>query len=438
MNDNLTDDGDIWLNPCRVPKTERARALVGEVLQQLQNYEDFKKLRQRTRRQADQGLFEATVTAVIGDLVHLQLTGRSGGLVVTRSKKILGRPSRYQSTIYNATFPAILDRLSSPELALAEQSKGHTFDFESGGRKRTTIRPGWRLISAIERACLSFDDLTTTAGDEPIVLKTARHGWWDRSGYLDYEDTDITRLYRRETVAINTWLEAAELSFDKSAVRGLTSEALRGLKVDVSERRLRRIFTRESFESGGRLFGGFWQLLSKAVRYDGMRIDGERIRLLDYAQMSPRIAYGLAKTTPSMPDVYRVPGFEDGACRDGMKQFFNAMLFADKPITRMPKGFRKDFSNFPKDASAAQVAQAILKAHPVLKFYQGTGHHIQFLESQIMVRLLLDLKDKSITALPVHDAVCVPLSRAEDARAAMVETFRSATGINVQVNNEGA
>jgi hypothetical protein len=431
MNDGLTDDAEVggadtWLNPERAPKTERARAVVGEVLHQVQNYEAFKELRQRARKSTDQQLFETTITAVIADLIHFHLAGRSGGLVVTRSKTILGKRSRYQPPIYNATFPAILDRLSSPEMAFAEQSKGHVFDFESGGRKRTTIRPGSRLISAIERAGLTFDDLCTTAGDEPIVLKTAPRDWWDQSAYVDYEDTDATRLYRRETVAINAWLEAADLSFDESAAPDL--------KVDVSERRLRRIFTRESFESGGRLFGGFWQQLSKEVRREGVRIDGDEVRLLDYSQMNPRIAYGLAKTTPSMQDVYRVPGFEDESCRVGIKKFFNAMLFATKPIIRMPKGTREKFS---KGVSASQVAQAILKAHPVLKFYQGGGHYIQFMESQIMVGLLLDLKDRNITALPIHDAVCVPLSRAEEARAAMVAIFRSTTGIDVQVNDEG-
>jgi hypothetical protein len=288
------------------------------------------------------------------------------------------------------------------------------------------IRPGSRLISTIEDAGLTFDDFTTATGGEPIVLKTARRDWWDESAYVDYEDTDVTRRYRKEMATINAWLEAADLSFDKTDAHGL--------KVDVSERRLRRIFTRESFESGGRLFGGFWQLLTKAARLDGVRIDGEPVRLLDYSQMNPCIGYGLAKTSPSMPDVYRVPGFEDEKYRVPIKKFFNAMLFKTTPITRMPKGMRK---SFPKDVSASQIAQAILRAHPALKFYQGDGHHIQFMESQIMVELLMDLKNKNITALPIHDAVCVAVSQAEVTRAAMVEVFRSATGIDVKVNDEG-
>jgi hypothetical protein len=87
--------------------------LIEEVLRQVQNFERFEGLRQRARRPADQETFEATVTAVIADLIHFHLTGWPGGLVVTRSNQLLGRPSRYRSAIYSGTFPVILDRLAA-------------------------------------------------------------------------------------------------------------------------------------------------------------------------------------------------------------------------------------------------------------------------------------------------------------------------------------
>jgi hypothetical protein len=120
--------------------------LVGEVLRQVQNYEKFLELRNRARKAADQESFEATITAIISDLAHLHLTGRSGGLVVTRSKQILGRPSRYRPAIYNRPFPVIVDRLASPEMAYVEQLLGrHFVDLELGGKRRTILTPGSRL-----------------------------------------------------------------------------------------------------------------------------------------------------------------------------------------------------------------------------------------------------------------------------------------------------
>jgi hypothetical protein len=71
-----------------------------------------------------------------------------------------------------------------------------------------------------------------------------------------------------------------------------------------------------------------------------------------------------------------------------------------------------------------------------LTFYGGVGHHIQFIESQIMVQVLLDLIDKGITALPIHDAIAVVRSHAAAAREAMIQEFRSIVGIDVTVNEE--
>jgi hypothetical protein len=423
---------DTWFNPFRAPKTERARALVGDVLLQVQNYEDFLKLRQRARRPTDQESFEATVRAIISDLIHFHLTDHSGGLVVTRSKQILGKPSRYRPAVYSRTFPVIVDRLASPEMAFVEQSKGHVLDFELGVRKRTTLRPGSRLLSAITERGLTLADLTTSTDGELIVLKSEPRSWWDEASYIEYQDTEVTERFREEMRTINRWLEAADLSFDEGALSSTERSDL-GRKVNVSERRLRRIFTREKFDSGGRLFGGFWQPLPKIIRRKGVRIDGEGISVLDYSQMNPRIAYALANTVPPMEDVYRVPGFEDAAYRPGMKQLFNAMLFATKPIKRMPKGIGK---KFPAKVNAKQAVQSIVESHTALTFFKGHGHHIMFLESQIMVRLLLDLRQRNITGLPVHDAVAVPQSRAEEVRQIMVDQFRAATGVDVQVTED--
>ena len=51
------------------------------------------------------------------------------------------------------------------------------------------------------------------------------------------------------------------------------------------DRSLRRIFTKGCFDHGGRLFGGFWQELSKTARFDGLVINDEDIVELDYGQM---------------------------------------------------------------------------------------------------------------------------------------------------------
>jgi hypothetical protein len=417
---------DTWFNPYRAPKTDRARAVVNDVTNQVQNFERFEMFRKRARRPRDQQAFEDSVSAIVCDLIHFHLLGQPGGLVVTRSNTILGKRSRYRPPIYNQTFPVILDRLASPQMAFIEQYKGHPMNFE-GGRCRTTIRLAWRLVNRIRDHGLTFDDLTTTAEGELIVLKRSPHGFWDEADMIEYGDTEATIAYREEMRAINSRLDSADLDFDQ--------ETAPALKVDLSDRRLRRIFTRESFESGGRLFGGFWQPLPKVIRTQGLRISGEPVAVLDYSQMNPLIAYGLANAHPPSPDVYRVRGFEEDRYRPGIKKLFNAMLFATKPLTRMPGGVRE---YFPRGVSVAAVTDAIAQGNPGLRdlFFVGIGHYVQFLENQILVRVLLQLREKGIVALPIHDAVAVPASAMRPAREVMIEHFRATTGLEVRVHDE--
>jgi hypothetical protein len=56
---------DPWFNPCRVPATDRARAVIQEIAGMLQVLERYHKMRQRKRRPSDQQRFEGIVAAVV-------------------------------------------------------------------------------------------------------------------------------------------------------------------------------------------------------------------------------------------------------------------------------------------------------------------------------------------------------------------------------------
>jgi hypothetical protein len=133
---------------------------------------------------------------------------------------------------------------------------------------------------------------------------------------------------------INRWLAEADIVFE-----GMVGS--RDRVVNNTDRLLRRYFNNGSFEEGGRLFGGFWMQMKKRDRYEGIRIDGDEVISLDYGQMTPRLLYGHAGVTPPTEDAYTLPGLEFH--RDGVKKVFNAMLYANKPLGRMPQGTRELF-----------------------------------------------------------------------------------------------
>jgi hypothetical protein len=88
MHGTLTDDTeklgqDTWFNPYRVPKTERARVVIRDVRAHVQSLEQRDGLRKRARRQADQERFEATVAAIIADLIHVHLSNGKRGAALS-------------------------------------------------------------------------------------------------------------------------------------------------------------------------------------------------------------------------------------------------------------------------------------------------------------------------------------------------------------------
>ncbi|GLR60800.1 hypothetical protein [Rhizobium indigoferae] len=403
-------------SPWRFAKTEASKALITEAIGDIQRYEEQRKLRQRKRKEHDRETFELTAEAILCDLMHHALYRRPDAIYVTRSNAVLRDRNRYRPRVYGKTFPDVLDRLAAPELGWIVQEIGDS-DWRQGAR-RTSIRPGPHLLARIDTGGITFADLGLARVTEPIILKSEKADFWDEAQVIDYLDTEETSLFRREMRDINEWLRSADI--DYGTYRGDT-----GHVPDTGDRDLRRIFTRGRFDNGGRLFGGFWQGMSKESRFDRLVIDGEAIVELDYAQMGPRQLYGIACAVPDAADLYAIPGFEEH--RKGIKIVFSAMAFHDKPLTRMPRGAA---GKFPRGARISEITEAIMRHHPAIAdlFFSGVGHQVQFQESRIMVDILLSLKSNGIVALPIHDAILVASSNAAVAKQVMADVFSHHVG----------
>ena len=162
-------------------------------------------------------------------------------------------------------------------------------------------------------------------------------------------------------------------------------------------------------------------------------IDDEEAVSLDYSQMSPRILNGLCDINSGSRDCYGISGYE--RYRNGIKKVFNAMTFADKPMTRFPKGVNQLFKEVTR---FQEVSDAIQRSHSGIahKFYIGIGHYLQYLESQVLVKLLLGLKDLGVHALPIHDAVLVGRTWVDMSRQLMEQVFLDMTNVESWVQVE--
>jgi hypothetical protein len=190
------------------------------------------------------------------------------------------------------------------------------------------------------------------------------------------------------------------------------------------------------------LVGAFWIDLKPERRLQGLRINGERVVALDYGQIATRILYGMAQAPVPEGDLYQVARFgsadstDPPLCfpRDGVKLMLNAMIYASESLSRFPKDTRKYFR---KDR-LVDVLERIMEHHSPIKdlFFRRIGLRAMWIESQIMVEVLLRCMDRSVVGLPVHDALIVQQSAYETARDLMLDAFRKHAGTEGKVSGE--
>jgi hypothetical protein len=188
--------------------------------------------------------------------------------------------------------------------------------------------------------------------------------------------------------------------------------------IDERDTYVRRYFSNGSFGSGGRLFGGFWlNGLKKQDRIDNVLIDGERVVSLDFKAMLPTLAYAHVNAVAPPGDLYAMPL---AMPRDNIKVLLSACLFAEKRLGNWPEDLKP-----PPGVKLSDALKVIVTSHPGLApmLFKGLGLTLMFMESEILIDALLQLLDKDIIALPVHDCLIVGESNVEAAHAAMVNAF---------------
>jgi len=414
-------------NPSRLFITADARGLVHEVLGLLSSVERRDKRRQATA----QLTHERAVSALVCDLVHLQLTQPSEWMTVELSKYALS-PSTRRAPFMTEKFADLVKSLAVPEVNLVELRKG---DQQSRGGLRTTIRPSAWLAGRIAELGLELGDLGCERAllGEPLELRGEKIKRFVRNKVVFLADKlplpkskDVTRI-RKEMDEINAWIADTNLSWwgDEQAE-----------KVDLGKRFLRRIFNNGSLEAGGRLYGGFWQFMEKGPRLDGILIDDQPIVSLDFAQSALRMAYAEVGVELPKGDLYAVSGLE--LYRGETKQIINALLCSDSLLTRFPRHTR---GTMPKSWKFERPYSLIARYHAPLVPLFGSASGLRFMhdESEILIRVLLRLKATGISALPVHDCVLIANNKREVGvtRAVMEQAFEEVTGVPGSVEVEG-
>jgi hypothetical protein len=394
-----------------------AQALVRETVRALDSAEAHLGLRKRKRRASAQRSRDQQVDALVSNISYQHISGHDA-IRVSLRKNELGLASRYRAEGMTEQFPQVIERLSK-HTGLIEVTKGIFAPFPDARRQTELAASQW-MLTRIEERGLTLLDFDRRPPPELVLLRGEKVNGASAE-LVEYDETEWTTKHRAEVRTINVYLRQANIEY-------VGDSSQTGYLVDDRNRYLRRIFTRDSFTSGGRLYGGFWQPLGKSDRLTNVLLNDEPVVSLDYGSMIAHIAYAYVGKTPPEADAYRTR-FQGRECGEAVevsrgtsKKLFSAMLFAASPLKQWPRDLQGQQHRLP----VSTVIAGICHAHPGLVplFFRGLGHMFQFSESEILMDVMLQLIAKDIPALPVHDCVVVPESTQDVAKQIMEDTFR--------------
>lgn len=429
---------DYW----KVFATERGQALLSRITGIIQDHE--KGQRKRTPKRDAYEAYLKLVHMLTANLAYLHIlqqhAGVKGGLHVSRSKRVLARKRQKHTSVpgfVNEQLLRLLDTFASTDLIRqvipAVETRGRMHNPFAKSRKygdSTVIYPTGRFLGLMyDLDVNALEDVSRNAQGEEIVLLKSHQvdaDDWSESSEVDYPDNAVADKYRATLRQIQKKIDAAMtivIHENKPSIKT-------GMLIDSRMTRLRRVFTRNRWDSCGRYYGGWWMPLGKEERLERIVLDGHRVAELDFSAMMVRLAYGLVRVQPKVGDLYAIPGFTKS--RDCMKVLMLALLF-DRPgenRKRLPKGARTGLHREEKRPTV-EIIQALKDYHKPLGrlFGSGAGHDLLFRESQVMTEILLRINALGIVGLPIHDAILVPMNRVEEARGVMEEVFSSLVGV---------
>jgi hypothetical protein len=420
-------------NPFLIAKSDKLKRLIAEVQTQIEGYEAYYQTRRRARRGVDQITFERMIEAILCDLCLLHLDPQYDVIHLPLSNKVLRKASRYKSPVLGKTLPDLLNIMTAPEMDFVVLTKGHKhfriidqdLNVVPAEGVQSTLALGPKLLSRIERFGVTQADITWSREQEAIVLRKVKKPGQTQPEAKEYKDTEHTHHLSEQMQDINAYLAAADITCDHTTV-------------NPQDRYLRRIFNNGSFDQGGRLYGGFWQRMTSEERAEHIRINQDAVVECDYGQMSLLLLYAEAGAQDQIPegDLYDLSTYGiPQECRPGTKKTLQAIINSPTLPTRLPRGARK---YIPSRISLKDILLAIQNKHS--KIYplmtSNIGMQLFSKESDILVAVLLALKEKGIVALPIHDAVLVADEDKEIAREVMRDVFRDITGITPEVTIE--
>jgi hypothetical protein len=216
-----------------------------------------------------------------------------------------------------------------------------------------------------------------------------------------------------------------------------------------------RVFNNESLELGGRFHGAEHQQLSKVNRAS-ILIDGGETVEPDYKSLHYCLLYWMVgiQLDPNKNDPYVIDGFDRKTIKIAMltlvnistakafkanitksgnpknKQAYELYKADTNPDKRKLNALKGFIERMPDGINGGDLYKAICLKHQAIAHLfctQDIGLKLQFIDSQIMARILSLLSEKDVPALSVHDSIIVRKKNLEVTKQVMIVAYKEET-----------
>ena len=348
--------------------------------------------------------------------------------------------SRYNSLHLSKKIKLFLVWLVSKGLV---EHRPHWHSLESSVNNRSSrYRASDSLIQIFKCVGFCSHDIGVYEGRETVILKavveSADLDDDQKSVPIEYEDTDYTRHIRSQLSKYNALLNETHVdiaTLEEPIVkfvirRGNRKGQSTTLQINQSNKFVRRIFSRGSWECHGRIYGGWWQQVSSDIR-SRIFINGNPTVEVDFKAM--HISLLNAQTGAAVVyDPYKVssdvfPEVDRGTVRSWNKSLVLAAINA-KDRKSAYGAFRKNAPTGSaekrlKDLQLSRLLDAFIANNPHLTEFVCSDQGIKLMnkDSHIAADIIGTLTAKKIPVLTIHDSFIVERHHFAELRLAMIE-----------------
>jgi hypothetical protein len=369
---------------------------------------------------------------IITDLYLCWVSEPLSCLAVSRDNNAYRSRSRYNALHIGRSLVSVLDILINS--GYVAQKVGF-FDNTTGRGYTSRIWATQKLVKLFQN--LDHNPFTCTyhPDREPIILR-------DPEGNdIEYDDTSETIRMRNIVKRYNDFLSNIFIDIPTLEETGIMIETVRGprwLHINQTPNFTRRIFNNNSFQNGGRFYGGWWQHCPKEYRSQ-IFIDDKATSEIDYSNNHIVLLYAEKGMKWGGGDAYDIECPTDLSHIDDFRALVKSLLL----IAINAENESKTYEAFRSEAKTGTpekrltntqlslVLDLLRKKHSPIadKLASGAGIELQFTDSQITEKIITRCMDHEVPVLIVHDSFIVPDGEEHFIRDTMTRAFKEVTGM---------